>query len=111
MEFTPFTIEEATEICEDFEDLKDTEFTLGTSAIYLVHDVVVSPFHEGDKKEFIESYFSAKDSARPMSPFSGSEYDVILFASDVNDETEHVHISIRTFAGQNGIRYNFPVHA
>ncbi len=83
---TPFTIEEATEICEDFEDLKDTEFNIDTSAEYLVQDVVISPFNEVDKQKFIDNYFTTKDGTKSLSGYTGNEYDVIIFAYDIADE-------------------------
>lgn len=107
---TPFTLEEAIEICEDFEDLKDTEFNIGTSTEYLIHDVVISPFNEEDTQEFIDNYFATKDSAMSLSFYRGSEYDVLIFAYDVADETDYIHITIRTFTHQKGVSYNFPAH-
>lgn len=108
---TPFTFEEASEICEDFEDLKDTEFNIGTSTVYLIHDVTISPFKEEDKRKFIYDYFAAKDSGKPLRSYSGSEYDVLLLAYNLANETDFVHIDIRTFTNQRGITYNFPVHS
>ena len=106
---TPFTIEEATEICEDFEDLKDTEFNINASTEYLVHDVVISPFNQVDKQKFIDNYFATKDSVKSLSSYTGAEFDVILFAYDVADETDYIHIGIRAFTHERGIRYSFPV--
>ena len=111
MEFTSFTLEEAKEICEDFEDLKDTEFTIGLNTTYLVDDIVVSPFYEQDKQPFIEGYLASKDSGKALSAYSGNEYDILLFVADVDNNSDHMHIDIRTFAGRQGIGYNFPVHS
>jgi len=111
LESTPFTLEEAIEICEDFEDLKDTEFTMATNVIYLVDEVVVCPFNEADKQLFIESFLTTKDSERSLNPYTGKEYDVMLFAYDADDYADRVYIDIRTFADKRGIGYSFPVHS
>jgi hypothetical protein len=111
MESTPFTSDEAAEIAEDFEDLKDTEFRLDGPVIYLVENVVVSPFQEGDKYVFIQHYLATKDGAASLSKYSGNEFDVLLFVYDADNEADLVHTNIRTFATQQGIAYDFPVHS
>jgi hypothetical protein len=103
-------MEEANEICEDFEDLKDTEFTMGTPVTYLVADVVVSPFPEQEQLAFVEHYFATKDAVGSLGLYSGSEYDVLVFVYDADNEAERTYITIRDFAAQQGIGYSFPVH-
>ncbi len=39
----PFTLEEATDICEDFEDLIDTDFAVGNSLVFEVNNILVLP--------------------------------------------------------------------
>ncbi len=111
MEFRPFTLEDAVEVQDDFEDLKDTEFKTGTSIVYTVHDVIISPFNEDDKLKFIDRYSQTKDCRESLNGYSGSEYDVLLVVYDVEDETKYTYTSIRTFAATKGIKYNFPVIA
>ena len=110
MEFTPFTLDEAAEICEDFEDLKDSEFTLFPATTYLVEDVVICPFNEADKAVFIANYISDRDGGRALVFYNGDQYDVILFVFDVNDGTALIHMGIRSYAIEKGVRYDFPVH-
>ena len=111
MNFTPFTLEEAKEIWDDFEDLKDTEFKLGSPTVFLVDDVVISPFNEENKLEFINNYAQTKNSEASLSSYSGDEYDVLLVAYDVDDETNLTYIGIRTFAAEKSIKYSFPENA
>jgi len=106
MAFAPFTLEEATDIAEDFEDLIDTDFDVD-GAVYEVLDVLISPFHEQDGKDFIEVYRVSKDKETSLSAYTGDEYDVIVFACDINDADRHTYIDIRSFTEQKGIRYNF----
>jgi len=108
MELTPFTLDEALEICEDFEDLKDTEFKLDTSAEYLVHDVVVCPFAAQEKQAFINGYYEARDNDSEQVAYTGDTCDVIVLAYDVTNETDLIHMGIRAFAHENGIVYSLP---
>ena len=109
MNFTPFTLEEAREIWDDFEDLKDTEFKLDSPTVFLVHDVVVTPFDEEDRQKFVHAYSRTKDSEASLTGYTGTEYDVMIVAYDVDDETNLSYIDIRTFAAYKGIKYSFPV--
>ena len=112
MEFTPFTLDEANEICEDFVDLNDSEFvTMASPTIYLVEDVVVCPFNDKDKQQFIDNYLADKNGARALEFYTGEDYDVILFIFDVDNEADLLHMSIRTYAIEKGVGYDFPVHS
>jgi len=111
MDYNPFSFEEAEEICEDFEDLIDTEFTLPSadkSAVFLIDAVVVCPFGEQDKLKFIEYYHRVKDAAASLGDYNGDEYDVILLFSSAAGEANNSYLGIRKFAVEQGIKYNFP---
>jgi hypothetical protein len=108
---TPFTLDEAKEIWDDFEDLKDTEFKLDGPAVYLVLDVVVAPFPDADKQAFMGRYSETKDAQESLGYYYGSDYDVLLVACDVDDEATCIYIDIRTFAADKGVHYSFPQSA
>lgn len=108
MELIPFSLDDAAEICEDFEDLIDTEFKVGQSPVLLIANVCISPFPEADKNTFVESYSLSKSSGEAISFYTGTDYDVILITCDPDDETNYSYIDIRTFAGLKGIKYSFP---
>ena len=108
MALTPFTPEDAAEVCEDFEDLIDTEFKIGTSPVLLIESVAVSPFRDEDKRIFTENYYTTKDNANAIGFYSGHEYDVILITSDPEIEDSYGYMDIRTFAELRGIKYSFP---
>jgi hypothetical protein len=108
MEYTPFTLAEATDVWDDFEDLKDTEFKVAPSSVFLVHDVLISPSGGEDKNTFMANYLAEKDAGRAREFYSGDQYDVILFAAHADNDEECKFIDIRTFAAGNGINYNFP---
>lgn len=108
MPHTSFTLAEAEEMREDFEDLKDTEFGLGVAGIYFVQDIVVCPFGETDKSGFIDRYNESKNGHDALSAYDGSDYDVMLITCNTMDDTQCIYLDIRTFADKNGIKYNFP---
>ncbi len=109
MAFTPFTLEEAAEIAEDFEDLNDTDFKIGTSPVMLVLAVVVSPFAEDDKAGFAARYFESRNCDNAMSSYTGDDYDVILLTGETDNDPDYSIIGIREFAELRGIKYEFPV--
>ena len=108
MELTPFTLEDAAEICEDFEDLIYTEFKLGSSPMLLVAHVSIAPFSEEGKNSFVESYYQSHNSEDALSPYTGTEYDVVLITCEADNESNYTYIDIRTFATLKGIKYAFP---
>lgn len=103
-----FTLAQAEEICEDFEDLKDTEFNHDTPYVFLVHDVIPCPHSPAAKQTFIDNYNTTRNAADARSFYTGVEYDVIVFAFDENDEANYTFIDIRNYVAENGIKYNFP---
>jgi len=107
MEFTPFTLEQARDIAEDFEDLIDTDIKMD-DGIYEVIDVIISPFSEDAGRFFIDEFLLTKDKVASLAFYNSGEYDVVVFAGNINDPEKNVFIDIRTFAGQRGISYNFP---
>lgn len=105
---TSFTLEEANEIAEDFEDLIDTEFSLEKGITLFVDSVAVCPFGESEKEAFMERYAATRNINEAMASYTGDECDVILIVCDVSTENEYSFITIRNFIAQKGIRYNFP---
>ena len=108
MEFKAFTLAEAEEICEDFEDLTDTEFKIGSSPMMLIEAVVVAPFSEADKNRFTDHFSETKDKETALSWYTGSDYDVLLITTEDDNDLECSYIDIRTFADLRGIKYSFP---
>jgi len=108
---SPFTLEEAEEIAEDFEDLVDTEFTITASGIateYIIDALMICPFPEAGRQQFIDEYYSTKDGRAALAQYEGDEYDVILFVSEAADMARFSYLSIRAFAMEQGIKYSFP---
>jgi hypothetical protein len=100
MDLTPFSPDEAAEIAEDFEDLIDTEFTLdGVS--YLIEAILICPFDANEREEWLAGY------ADGVTTMTSEEVDVYLAVSD--DNGTRSYMSIRHFAAEKGIGYQFPV--
>lgn len=104
----PFTLEETVDICEDFEDLIDTDYTLNKSHDYFIQNVVTCPYAESDRNTFIENYDRSKNADESISFYTGNEYDVIVFAYDIDDESNFLVLDIRSYVDIQGINYHFP---
>ncbi len=104
MEIRPFSLAEAEEICEDFEDLKDTEFSM-QGTLYLIDAVLVSPHASEEKAAFFDSYLKEGNDAQPH---VSDECDVIIVFCNAEDEQAIYLMGIRQFAAEKGIMYNFP---
>ena len=109
MEYTPFTFDEAEEIREDFEDLVDTDFKIGTSPEMFVENVVIAPFPPADRESFVAQYFATRNSSEALAQYGGADYDVVLVTCETDIDTSYSHIGIREFAELRGIKYEFPV--
>lgn len=100
MDLTPFSPDEAAEIAEDFEDLIDTEFTLDGVG-YLVEAILICPFEVGEREKWMAAYASG------ITMEAGEAVDVYLAVSDESGTISYM--SIRHFAAEKGIGYQFPV--
>ncbi len=103
-----FTHEQATEICEDFEDLEGTELIIHTDEEAFpceVLHVAVAPFSREDCDIFIDKYNNTNDVHAALSTYTGTDYDVLIIAR-ANDEL--IIQRIGEYIEANGVRYNFP---
>lgn len=104
----PFTKEEALDIAEDFEDLKDTglAITVGIDDIeFLVLEVTIAPFNKADQQQFMEAYKSDGDTDTRKYP--GDEYDVLIIGRNYADN-EIVSFDIRTYTNAYRVHYKYP---
>ena len=99
MNLTPFSPDEAAEIAEDFEDLIDTEFTLDGVG-YLIEEVLICPFDADEREVWLAAHADGAIKS------TGEEVDVYLAVSDDNGALSYM--SIRHFAAEKGIGYQFP---
>ena len=81
---TGFTYEQAAEICEDFEDLVDTELVIDGNK-YFVDKLLIVPFNSEQEG-----------------------YDVLFVASSTEDPNNTITQAIRDYIANNGVNYNFP---
>jgi hypothetical protein len=108
MELRPFTLAEAEEICEDFEDLKDSEFSM-SGTLYIVEDVLVSPSPVADKEAFFNAYTAGEETSWRQLRSIAIEFDVIIVVSNLTADEGLSFISITQYVAEKGVRYNFPV--
>lgn len=106
-----FTLEQATEICEDFEDLIDTEFTYRSEPpIKLLIDyVAIAPFDKEDKEAFVNSYTASGDPVGALNNYAGDKYDVLILGQNANDPNDIIILDIRQYIAENNVAYNFPI--
>ncbi len=103
-----FTLEEAQEIREDFEDLEGTELIIHTEEALRceVEYVAVAPFDREDCDVFLEAYNTNNNPTEALNVYNGADYDVIIIARSENNEL--IIQRIREYIEANGVRYNFP---
>jgi len=113
IEQTPFTLEQANEIIEDFEDLVDTEINL-PSGFFAINHVVVTPFSNEDKRTFFHTYADTSDVSQAISFYRGGDFDVLIIAYKIVvpdallEDREVVAMPIKEYVARFGINYNFP---
>jgi hypothetical protein len=106
----PFTKEEAIDIAEDFEDLKDTGLAITVEADdieFLVLEVTIAPFAEKEQQQFIEQYKTNGNIDACVNNYSGEDYDVLILGRNYADDSI-VHFDIRTYTNAYRVRYNYP---
>lgn len=110
MEMRAFSIDEANEICEDFEDLIDTEIVVRKPEpkVYLVDHVVPVPFSAPDKEAYMTVYNETLDPKVALGTYTGAEFDVFIICQYIHDSTDVVMLDIHTYIDTNGVSYNFP---
>ena len=108
LDIRPFTLVEATEIAEDFEDLVDTEF-ITAGVFYLVDDVLVAPFTSLSKDVYAAQYDPSLGRGQFIADYKGDEqYEVIILVQDVEQKRPRLCMDIRSYTSERGIKYRFP---
>lgn len=108
MQNTPFTLAQAADICEDFEDLIGTSPDIG-GIKNVVEAVIFCPFEEGLKLEFIRNYtLSGGDGEKALAGYDADDYDVIILFRTSEDSVSPLFYSIRDYIDQIGLKYNYP---
>lgn len=103
MQRKPFTLEQAIEIAEDFEDLVDTELNNRPPIDY----VTIGPANLTIEDEAFFNAVKEMPAHRDSYTHHSNEYDVyIIWMSADLGITEMT--DIRTLVEANGIQYNFP---
>lgn len=99
----PFTLEEAIEIAEDFEDLVDTELNGKPPIDY----VTIGPADLANDHEVFLKSVKETESHRDNYTHHSDQYDVYIIWMSADLGLTEI-IDIRTLAEANGIQYNFP---
>ena len=102
-----FSLAQAEEIVEDFEDLKDTEFAVH-GASYIIEDVIVVPFEKDMFLSFFDQYTIVRNSAELLASYDVGLFDVVLVVSPLPDESSLSYFTITQYVSDLGVGYNFP---
>ena len=102
-----FSLAQAEEIVEDFEDLKDTEFAVHGSS-YIIEDVIIVPFDSDLFCSFFDRYVITRNAAELMPSYDVALFDVILVVSPLPDESSLSYFTIAQYVSDLGVGYNFP---
>lgn len=108
---TGFTYEQASEICEDFEDLVDTDLRISSNDELIdcvIEHVVMVPYAEEDKYAFMQLYKQSGNPAEALQAYKGDVYDVLIIAHNLKNNADIITQTIGDYISSNGVRYNFP---
>jgi hypothetical protein len=97
----PFTLEEANDIVEDFEDVIGTAFGNSFDAPDITY-VIAAPFDSSLHIPFIEAYHNKTH----YNYSEEGEYDVLVIA--MAEEGVEIYQNIREYVKAHGINYHFP---
>jgi len=97
----------AEEICEDFEDLIDTEFHF-EGRLLMAERVLVAPYEAQQCEEFFSKCVAGADVAALPADRDGAEFDVIIIVSEADDPTAFSYLRIGAYIADKGVHYNFP---
>lgn len=103
----PFTYEQAEEICEDFEDLIDTELVIDGQK-YFVDKLLIVPFDNEARDRFMKVYYTSGNVTDNPDLNDANEYDVLFIASSTDNPGNTTTQFIRDYIANNGVIYNFP---
>lgn len=102
-----FSLAQAEEIAEDFEDLKDTEFSVHCTS-YIIEEVLVVPFENDLLRSFFDRYVITRNASELMVSNDLSLYNVILVVSPLHDQSSLSYFTITQYVSDLGVGYNFP---
>lgn len=102
-----YSLSVAEEICEDFEDLIDTEFHFD-GRLLMAERVLVAPYAAEQCEEFFSKCVAGADAAALIADHEGSEFDVIIIVSEADDAAALSYLRIGAYIEDKGVHYNFP---
>jgi len=102
-----FSFSVAEEICEDFEDLIDTEFHF-EGRMLMAERVLVVPYAAEQCEECFSLYLAGVDVAARIADQEGSEFDVIIIVSEADNPEALSYLRIGAYIADKGVHYNFP---
>ncbi len=94
MKFPPYSLTEASELCEEFRFLQGKEFG-AEHPDSLVHNVVIAPFDDLARETFLLYLHIVDDASRILHEvYTGLTYDVLVIGKSTKDANDLVHRSL-----------------
>lgn len=106
----PFTLAQAIDIAEDFSDLEDTGLIvdIGLESISChIQKVAVVPYPTTEKEMFINKYKTDKNALTALKQYKGSEYEVLILATNNANNEDVVTMSIGEYTSKYGVKYRY----
>ena len=100
MKKAPYSLEEAEQMCKEYQHLVGQPFA--DSSDLIVECVTVTPFDEVNKKRFLIFYFLFNNAESALShEYQGLLFDIIVIGRSVNDEHELLQEDLYTWIHEN----------
>lgn len=100
MRTSPYSLQEARELCEQYQYLAGQPFSASSNAV--IENVIICPFDEASRKRFLIYYFLFNNPEKALSQeYKGLLYDVLVIGRSVLDEHELQQDDLATWLAEN----------
>jgi hypothetical protein len=100
MSTSPYSLQEARELCEQYQYLAGQPFSAGGNTV--IENVIICPFDEASRKRFLIYYFLFNNAEKALwQEFKGLLFDVLVIGRSVVDEHELLQEDLATWLAEN----------
>ena len=102
MKQAPYSLEEAIQICGEYNYLTGQAFDPSMPINSTIDCVAVVPFDNVNKRRFLIYYLLFNDAQSALNhEYKGQVYDVLVIARSTEDENDMLHESLHTWLDKN----------
>ncbi len=100
MKTSPYSLQEARELAEEYQYLIRQPFAENSSAI--IENVIICPFDEASRKKFLIFYFLFNNAEKALGQeYKGLLFDVLVIGRSMLDEHELQQEDLHTWLKEN----------